>query len=363
MDISRNTELRFNEDYSLWVETKVENQIEIENWNFNLPTYNYLAKLGILFVSVIVILPEIGMGVENEYTGIRVSRYGKEIPNFFKHTEEKIVSKNNLGSINRIQVFAILMSILSSFNNLKQEQTFLKYVQLEQLKKIQNRKIIESVVLTGGQVIGVVSLLSYSFILISILLSVYLGRKKEIREELRTFGRRNTILAIIQLASLICSVLIADSKSGVEHLKHLALHPVTKWFLTNALQYLLISLIICISGYYTFLPGFSNSRPFVDMVLDFLDSFVDTYVHQDPEYKNRLAELRKKIAIAKVIQARRKREDKVLPPEHFIEKTYQRKIDVAIEFERDRRLRIAEMLLNKVNESLSEDKKNSTDEE
>jgi hypothetical protein len=363
------TELRFNEDYSLWVETKVTKRIEIENLEFNWSRENYLPTLGILFASVIFLVPDIVLGFENESSAIRVSRYGKELPNFFKRPPEKILPEftnpiivNNSTSINPLNLIVLLLSIFSSLKNLQHNKALLQHQQIEKLQIIQNKKTLEAILLSGGQVVASVSLISSSIIIIFALLSVYLSRKKEIKQQIKQFGRKNIAVVLIELAAVILSVLISDSKSGIETLKHLALHPTVKLILINLLQCVVVFGVLGISGYYTLSPSFSKAKPFLNRLLDVLQNIINTSLGIDPELDRRLAKLQKDIAISKIKKARREREDKVLPTEHFLEKTYQRKIDVGTQFEFERRLRLAEKLVEQLNESFSENQKDFTSE-
>jgi hypothetical protein len=214
-------ELILIEDSSLWISLeKQEYLISIENVNFE----KFIRKgIGIIFPILFIVLVNTLKAEGVDQFPFKVYKDSKEIKNFFVPSAELDDFGNSSPSspLKTFPAILILLSLFQQYETSQQRKLLERSLEIDKLRIIENRKLLNTLLISGGK-IAVAICLSSSFI--SLLILLRLAKSPEFKEKFKEFESKQFFIVLFQLMILASWILLNDIKKIPTTLNQLKLN-------------------------------------------------------------------------------------------------------------------------------------------
>ena len=315
-------ELIFIEDNSLWISLeKQEYLISIENVNFE----KFIRKgIGIIFPILFIVLVNTLKAEGVDQFPFKVYKDSKEIKNFFVPSA-KLDDFGNSSPSSPLKTFPailILLSLFQQYETSQQRKLLERSLEIDKLRIIENRKLLNTLLISGGK-IAVAICLSSSFI--SLLILLRLAKSPEFKEKLKEFESKQFFIVLFQLMILASWILLNDIKKIPTTLNQLKLNEKINLLLVENFELFCLSIVI-VGGFITLVEY--GILPILFKCYAELEPILDRYNIRlsDREALANLLKLQKRISILETIRIKDKAMIKVASTEALLERTYQKKL-------------------------------------
>ena len=315
-------ELIFIEDNSLWISLeKQEYLISIENVNFE----KFIRKgIGIIFPILFIVLVNTLKAEGVDQFPFKVYKDSKEIKNFFVPSA-KLDDFGNSSPSSPLKTFPailILLSLFQQYETSQQRKLLERSLEIDKLRIIENRKLLNTLLISGGK-IAVAICLSSS--LISLLILLRLAKSPEFKEKLKEFESKQFFIVLFQLMILASWILLNDIKKIPTTLNQLKLNEKINLLLVENFELFCLSIVI-VGGFITLVEY--GILPILFKCYAELEPILDRYNIRlsDQEALANLLKLQKRISILETIRIKDKAMIKVASTEALLERTYQKKL-------------------------------------
>ena len=314
-----NDELMFFEDSSLWVRVqKSEYLINLENINLQKASrkFVYFIPQFLLFI-----LFNSSVSYAAESFPFKVYKNNKELTHFFNTLPNSNVT-NVDSSTKNFSLTILILGLMNNLQNYHQNKVIQKSFELIQLKEIENKKIIQTLLISGGKAVLAISISFYAF---SIILLIRFANSPEFKEKLKDFRTKQLFLFIGQITLLAISILFNDIKSFPIVLKKIKWKEKISIIFENYFEMLIFSAlfigIILLFSEYVFLPAAFKINPSLESMLDKYNLRLSNF-----EIDENLKKLQKRIKALQTISIKDKALIKVASTAEILERTYDRKL-------------------------------------
>jgi hypothetical protein len=315
-------ELIFMEDSSLWISfEKQEYLISIENINFE----KFIRKgIGIIFPILFIVLVNTLKAEGVDEFPFKVYKDSKEIKNFFVPST-KVENFARLSPPSPLKTFPAILILLSLFQQyeISQQRKLLeRSLEIDKLRIIENRKLLNTLLVSGGK-IAVAICLSSS--LISLLILLRLAKSPEFKEKFKEFESKQFFIVLFQLMILASWILLNDIKKIPTTLNQLKLNEKINLLLVENFELFCLSMIM-VGSFITLVEY--GILPILFKCYAELEPILDRYNIRlsDQEALANLLKLQKRISILETIRIKDKAMIKVASTEALLERTYQKKL-------------------------------------
>jgi hypothetical protein len=315
-------ELIFMEDSSLWISfEKQEYLISIENINFE----KFIRKgIGIIFPILFIVLVNTLKAEGVDEFPFKVYKDSKEIKNFFVPSTpvENFGRLSPPSTLKTFPAILILLSLFQQYETSQQRKLLERSLEIDKLRIIENRKLLNTLLISGGK-IAVAICLSSS--LISLLILLRLAKSPEFKEKFKEFESKQFFIVLFQLMILASWILLNDIKKIPTTLSQLKLNEKINLLLVENFELFFLSILL-IGGFitlveYEILPILFKCYPELEPILDRYNIRLS-----DREALANLLKLQKRISILETIKIKDKAMIKVASTEALLERTYQKKL-------------------------------------
>jgi len=315
-------ELIFMEDSSLWISfEKQEYLISIENINFE----KFIRKgIGIIFPILFIVLVNTLKAEGVDEFPFKVYKDSKEIKNFFVPSTlvENFGRLSPPSTLKTFPAILILLSLFQQYETSQQRKLLERSLEIDKLRIIENRKLLNTLLISGGK-IAVAICLSSS--LISLLILLRLAKSPEFKEKFKEFESKQFFIVLFQLMILASWILLNDIKKIPTTLSQLKLNEKINLLLVENFELFCLSIVI-VGGFITLVEY--GILPILFKCYAELEPILDRYNIRlsDREALANLLKLQKRISILETIKIKDKAMIKVASTEALLERTYQKKL-------------------------------------
>ena len=312
-------ELIFMEDSSLWISfEKQEYLISIENINFE----KFIRKgIGIIFPILFIVLVNTLKAEGVDEFPFKVYKDSKEIKNFFVPSEN-FAPLSPPSPLKTFPAILILLSLFQQYETSQQRKLLKRSLEIDKLRIIENRKLLNTLLVSGGK-IAVAICLSSS--LISLLILLRLAKSPEFKEKFKEFESKQFFIVLFQLMILASWILLNDIKKIPTTLNQLKLNEKINLLLVENFELFCLSMIM-VGSFITLVEY--GILPILFKCYAELEPILDRYNIRlsDQEALANLLKLQKRISILETIRIKDKAMIKVASTEALLERTYQKKL-------------------------------------
>lgn len=315
-------ELIFMEDSSLWISfEKQEYLISIENINFE----KFIRKgIGIIFPILFIVLVNTLKAEGVDEFPFKVYKDSKEIKNFFvpSTTGENFAPLSPPSPLKTFPAILVLLSLFQQYETSQQRKLLERSLEIDKLRIIENRKLLNTLLISGGK-IAVAICLSSS--LISLLILLRLAKSPEFKEKFKEFESKQFFIVLFQLMILASWILLNDIKKIPTTLSQLKLNEKINLLLVENFELFFLSIVL-VGGFITLVEY--GILPILFKCYAELEPILDRYNIRlsDREALANLLKLQKRISILETIKIKDKAMIKVASTEALLERTYQKKL-------------------------------------
>jgi len=315
-------ELIFMEDSSLWISfEKQEYLISIENINFE----KFIRKgIGIIFPILFIVLVNTLKAEGVDEFPFKVYKDSKEIKKFFvpSTTVENFAPLSPPSPLKTFPAILVLLSLFQQYETSQQRKLLERSLEIDKLRIIENRKLLNTLLVSGGK-IAVAICLSSS--LISLLILLRLAKSPEFKEKFKEFESKQFFIVLFQLMILASWILLNDIKKIPTTLSQLKLNEKINLLLVENFELFFLSIVL-VGGFITLVEY--GILPILFKCYGELEPILDRYNIRlsDREALANLLKLQKRISILETIRIKDKAMIKVASTEALLERTYQKKL-------------------------------------
>jgi len=314
--------LMFNEDLCIWVGVEEQSFIvELEKVDFK-KILNEILKYSVplLLLNLAVSFPV----TANESNPFKVYKDGKQLENFFEVSNSTLEPHHSYNNdiLKLLSIVSILSNIINNVQISKTQKIFKKSLELNELKVLENQKVLNNLLMSGGKIAIALSLSFYAF---SILLLIRLANSPEFKDKLKEFESKQIFVFLLQLILLGSSILLNDIKKIPNALNRLKLQEKIIFLFSEYFD-LLIRVLLVGGGLLFFIEY--GIFPVLFKKYPQLEIFLERYNLRlnDGAITENLKKLQKRIKILETIAIKDKAMIKVASTEALLERTYDKKL-------------------------------------
>ena len=239
---------------------------------------------------------------------IVVYKNGKKLNNFFDTPESVLTFTPRESFPLHPGNILLLFTFLNSLRESKITNETLAYLRAQQLNELKKKELLITLVVQGGEIAKSIILASYALSIFVLAVSIYLGKKEEMKDHFKTLGKKRTQVFIIELLTLILSLVISDWTRLVKIVKSRQIQIDQNFFFSSLSRSIIAFILVVIVQKYGPILWWKTVETWEEWprILHLITDFITNVYDGDWTYKLRrkkllinTARLRKELSLEK----------------------------------------------------------------